>query len=178
MIYYVYFLNEDRSKTNLPYVGCTKDPIRRAKEHRRRLHLDYVPDLEIIKEFTNKKEARSYENDLREANGWQREGYADCAKIGKMYGRIGGKISGRKAVESGHINNLGKVWGKIMGERHKRSGHIQKLGKAQATYLSNLPNHPNKQKVVCPHCGKYGGMMPLKRWHFDNCKKNINKEDE
>jgi ribosomal protein S27AE len=28
----------------------------------------------------------------------------------------------------------------------------------------------NKQKVVCPHCGKTGGIAVMKRWHFGNCK--------
>jgi len=28
----------------------------------------------------------------------------------------------------------------------------------------------NKQKIVCPHCGKTGGIAIMKRWHFDNCK--------
>ena len=25
-------------------------------------------------------------------------------------------------------------------------------------------------KTNCPHCGKYGQMVAMKRWHFDNCK--------
>lgn len=28
--------------------------------------------------------------------------------------------------------------------------------------------------VACPHCGKEGTLLVLKRWHFDNCKKKIN----
>jgi len=26
-----------------------------------------------------------------------------------------------------------------------------------------------KVKVECPHCHKIGGILPMKRWHFDNC---------
>ena len=26
-------------------------------------------------------------------------------------------------------------------------------------------------KVSCPHCNKSGGVGPMKRWHFNNCKK-------
>ncbi len=34
---------------------------------------------------------------------------------------------------------------------------------------------PKPQKVyTCPHCGKSGGNA-IKYWHFDNCKKKINK---
>jgi hypothetical protein len=25
-------------------------------------------------------------------------------------------------------------------------------------------------KVICTHCSKIGGIIPMKRWHMDNCK--------
>lgn len=31
----------------------------------------------------------------------------------------------------------------------------------------------NRQKVVCPHCGKNGGIAIMKRWHFDRCKGKV-----
>jgi len=33
-----------------------------------------------------------------------------------------------------------------------------------------LTNHPNKVLVTCPHCGKTGGQVNMKRYHFDQCK--------
>jgi hypothetical protein len=36
-----------------------------------------------------------------------------------------------------------------------------------------LNNHPNKQKITCPHCDKTGGAVNMKRYHFENCKKNL-----
>ena len=33
-----------------------------------------------------------------------------------------------------------------------------------------LNNHPNKTQVTCPHCGKTGGAINMKRYHFDYCK--------
>lgn len=27
-----------------------------------------------------------------------------------------------------------------------------------------------KERVVCPHCGKEGGVNVMPRFHFDNCK--------
>lgn len=36
-----------------------------------------------------------------------------------------------------------------------------------------LNNHPNKQKITCPHCDKTGGAVNMKRYHFQNCKKNL-----
>jgi len=38
-----------------------------------------------------------------------------------------------------------------------------------------LTNHPNKIQVECPHCKKIGGAINMRRYHFDNCKKNINQ---
>lgn len=31
-------------------------------------------------------------------------------------------------------------------------------------------DHHTKHMVVCPHCGKEGKSLVMKRWHFDNCK--------
>ena len=28
----------------------------------------------------------------------------------------------------------------------------------------------NRQKVTCPHCGKYGNVSAMKQWHFNNCR--------
>jgi len=28
----------------------------------------------------------------------------------------------------------------------------------------------NKERVICPHCEKVGGVNVMHRWHFDNCK--------
>jgi hypothetical protein len=32
-----------------------------------------------------------------------------------------------------------------------------------------------KRKVICPHCQKIGGVGNMQRYHFDNCKLNLNK---
>lgn len=51
---------------------------------------------------------------------------------------------------------------------------------ARERMLANNPSHDPKNrkkaserlqgKVTCPHCGKDGNPMAMKRWHFDNCK--------
>ena len=33
------------------------------------------------------------------------------------------------------------------------------------------PQQNPAPKVECPHCGKIGNSGPMKRWHFDHCKK-------
>jgi hypothetical protein len=40
-----------------------------------------------------------------------------------------------------------------------------------------LNNHPNKIQVTCPHCGKQGGAVNMRRYHFDNCKKISGRSD-
>lgn len=49
----------------------------------------------------------------------------------------------------------------------KNPEHLSKMRKA------SLESHKALYKLtgVCPHCGKAGSILPLKRWHFDNCKK-------
>ena len=27
-----------------------------------------------------------------------------------------------------------------------------------------------KAKIICPYCSKLGGISPMKRWHFNNCR--------
>ena len=36
--------------------------------------------------------------------------------------------------------------------------------------ISNIMVGRSKPKIVCPHCGKEGGLPQMKQWHFDNCK--------
>ena len=45
-----------------------------------------------------------------------------------------------------------------------------------ATQSSYDNLHKANVKVVCPHCGKDGGLGAMKRWHFDNCKLNTSRK--
>jgi ssDNA-binding Zn-finger/Zn-ribbon topoisomerase 1 len=36
--------------------------------------------------------------------------------------------------------------------------------------MSEAKKGKTQPKVTCPHCGKSGGNVVMKRWHFDNCK--------
>jgi hypothetical protein len=63
--------------------------------------------------------------------------------------RIGGRISGRIAVENGQLASVASKGGKIS---------------------ANRPDNSNKLKVTCPYCCKTGQKMTMARWHFDNCR--------
>jgi group I intron endonuclease len=74
---------------------------------------------------------------------------------------IGDKISkankGRTVGEEGRRNMSEGRKGMKLSEEHKK-----KIGDA-------FRGKPQK-KVTCPHCGKVGGISPMKGYHFENCK--------
>jgi hypothetical protein len=137
IIYTVYELKERLSPTGMPYIGCSKRLEGRAKQHQKILSLTYTPILYPIQEFSNKKEARKFENDLREQNGWLREGYIqgikslengtgifamtkeEKIKSNSEAGKIGGKIC--------FENNLG-FFGMSEEAKFERSSKGGKIG--------------------------------------------------
>tara|TARA_Y100000592_G_C5197655_1_gene189064 strand:- start:4 stop:489 length:486 start_codon:yes stop_codon:yes gene_type:complete len=56
----------------------------------------------------------------------------------------------------------------------KKGSEAAKIG-TRAGVKSALKNgnHVSQQHITCPHCGKEGGQLPMKRWHFDNCKHKV-----
>lgn len=62
-------------------------------------------------------------------------------------------------------------------------GNLYRITKDDPRFISGELQHASKgakfkRKIVtCPHCGKSGGNSSTKRWHFDNCKSLINKND-
>ena len=62
---------------------------------------------------------------------------------------------GQKRSQEARDNISKSQKGKLLSEDHKR-----KLAKSAK----------NRPKVACPHCGKYGDISMMKRWHFDKCK--------
>lgn len=80
-------------------------------------------------------------------------------------------------IEAVKKANTGRVH--TQEEKDKRAKHL--IGRPmsdkarEALILSNINRiHPMKgkhfPKVICPHCNKEGGIIPMKRWHMDNCK--------
>ena len=57
--------------------------------------------------------------------------------------------------------------GRVMNDHTKQKLKEANLGREAAMKGKHFP------KVSCPHCNKLGGIIPMKRWHFDNCR---NKE--
>lgn len=58
------------------------------------------------------------------------------------------------------ISKTTKGVSKLFSEQHKK----------------NLKCHDNNSiKVFCPHCNKMGQLTNMKRWHFDNCKTQVQR---
>ena len=60
---------------------------------------------------------------------------------------------------------------KILNGTHPWKGPDHNLKMIADGIHPFLPNrNPNKIQITCPHCGKTGGAVNMRRWHFDNCK--------
>lgn len=69
-----------------------------------------------------------------------------------------------------------------LGREPWNKGTIGLCEKNKSSFIEghNPWNKGKKQNIViCPHCNKEGGILNMKRYHFDNCKSiihNLNKE--
>ena len=80
-------------------------------------------------------------------------------------------------------NNYGKTmsypkdrkWDR-QGEKHHMYGKSHTEDARLKITEALKERHKNASVIECPHCGKTSkNVTTLKRWHFDNCKKLINK---
>lgn len=63
----------------------------------------------------------------------------------------------------------GKI--KVFTEKGRATLSQSKIGKNNPMYGIESYNKNKKQNIVlCPKCGKSGGEITMKRWHFSNCK--------
>ena len=54
--------------------------------------------------------------------------------------------------------------GKVTGRKHVESGHLAKVRDPHKAMLASL------KRIVCEHCGKDANTGNYTRWHGDNCK--------
>ena len=50
------------------------------------------------------------------------------------------------------------------------------FGQTHTEASRNIIAEANRQRIICPHCGKEGGIAIMKRWHFKKCKLKVNHE--
>jgi len=71
---------------------------------------------------------------------------------------------GRKHTEE-HNAKISKAnIGRKMSDYTKEQLRIANAGRPAAMKGKHFP------KIKCTHCDKMGGIIPMKRWHMDNCK--------
>lgn len=76
---------------------------------------------------------------------------------------LGGDIqrkNNKERLENGTHN--------FLNSEFQRNVALARLEKGTHNFCGD--DHPNKRQLTCPHCGKTGGQVNMKRWHFDNCK--------
>lgn len=65
--------------------------------------------------------------------------------------------------------------GKPVSEERRKAMTESRIGKTQSAAtrkkLSDAKKGKAQRKVICPHCGKEGGVNLMPRHHFDKCKK-------
>jgi hypothetical protein len=107
--------------------------------------------------------------------------FSEGIKINKERGRkISKSLKGLPKTE-GHkeawkqSRKLGGGW--VCPDHKKTEQKITMLGSGNPMWgkthnesARKIISEANKQKIVCPHCQKEGGVAIMKRWHFDNCK--------
>lgn len=74
--------------------------------------------------------------------------------------RVGDTMRGKSKSEE-HRRKLSEA---LKGRKPSPQTYIG--AKERAQRLIGIPH----EIVTCPHCDKQGGIVAMKRWHFDNCK--------
>ena len=72
--------------------------------------------------------------------------------------------TGRKHTEEELKKMSLSHMGRAMSAHTKERLRIANVGRKPAMLGKHYPT------VVCPQCNKLGGVIPMKRWHFDNCR--------
>ena len=73
--------------------------------------------------------------------------------------------------------NIGRIQSQEEKDKRAKSVMGHRVSNETIERVRNMwknIEHPMKGKhfpqVTCPHCNKLGGIIPMKRWHMDNCK--------
>lgn len=111
-----------------------------------------------------------YYNKILNANSPSTLGYRHSEETKT---KIGNANRGRKITHSQKWKDT--MFGRVQSDEEKEK-RAQKLRGLKRTDEFKLRMSSPKEKVICPHCSKIGGLAIMKRWHFDNCNKYKNKE--
>jgi hypothetical protein len=115
------------------------------------------------------------EKDIEEFHQTEIGSLSDKAFRRKENARINGSMQSNedrsKAGKSNTLENWRKANKAQTKEDKSKGGKIggPKGGKIGGKIGGAIQGNT---MVTCPHCNKEGKLMPMNRWHFDNCIKN------
>jgi len=89
------------------------------------------------------------------------KGIKKPARTKQVKAIVSEKLTGRKRT---------KEECKAISEGLKGHTVSEERRKNISTGLTGVMKGVPKRTTKCPHCGKIGGIAPMKRFHFDNCK--------
>lgn len=104
----------------------------------------------------------------------------------KMLGRkqsddhVKNRVNSFKKFKEQNPDYKGAFYGKKHTDEYKLKMRNLFLGKRKSKqHVEKMKSRPqNNLNTKCPHCNKVGEFKNMKRWHFDFCKKNINKKEK
>jgi hypothetical protein len=195
-IYAVYQLNEKKNKLGNPYIGFSNNIIRRSKEWKRNLKLDYVPNLVLLYFSTEETQAFEWEQNKKVEYGWNKEKCLSNLKT--MHNKSHNaprsakqlenanelKKQGKINVESGHFNKIKHLAIEAAIKKNKESGKSKLLGEKWGP-ISGKKNVESGhwEKVIqlgtkkshsaintCLYCNKTIKGPNYFKWHGENCK--------
>ncbi len=96
------------------------------------------------------------------------------AKLGKKVGPYSAERIER-AASANRGKKRSEETRKKIGDS-KRGENSPMLGKHHSDESKKKASNTKKNapRLTCPHCAKIGARSQMKRYHFDNCKKNLN----
>lgn len=135
-------------------------------------------EAEVRKSFATGRQARNWEERvLRRLNVLRRSDWLNQNVCGKFLKEGPKSLETRKKMSKAAV---------VFNARRKKEGwhppaRTEEYCRAVSERLSGVPKsashiahmgvHRNNSRVVkCPHCGKRGQYVNMKRWHFENCK--------
>lgn len=120
----------------------------------------YIREIEAIylKKLDAKNNPMSYN---------QHNGDGNFSRIG-----IIPSMETRAKIGEASRNRSAETRAKLSAANKKRIVSAETRAKISASMQGKTYTSLRREykKVMCPHCGKNGGINNMKRWHFDNCK--------
>jgi hypothetical protein len=129
-----------------------------------------------LKKVSESKFANKTDNQLAQFDEFVRKGAQASIKSDKFLEvrSKGGKVAGRRNVESGHLASIQSKAGKAGAKTQMEKGlgiHVDKETRREWSRLGGLKTigQLNRERT-CPYCGIVTKGAAYNRWHGDKCK--------